>query len=116
MSNIKPGEYISDHWLVNFIINYEKEISEINSIEFKNWKEVDIDELCEKIDEFDKNLNYDTENLLKLLTVYAMGMDKIIDNVVPTKKAKAHTMKVCQPWYNNIVREHKKKQKCIKGR
>ena len=43
VSNIKPGEYISDHCLVDFIINYEKEILEINSIEFKNWKKVDID-------------------------------------------------------------------------
>ena len=44
VSKIKQGEYISDHCMVDFIINYEKEISEINSIEFKNWKKVDIDE------------------------------------------------------------------------
>ena len=36
MRKIKPGEYISDHFLVDFIINYEKEISELKSIEFKN--------------------------------------------------------------------------------
>ena len=36
-------------------------------------------------------------------------MDKIIDNVVPTKKAKLHTRKVCQPWYNNILRDQKTK-------
>ena len=36
VSNIKPGEYISDHCLVDFIINYENKISEINNIEFKN--------------------------------------------------------------------------------
>ena len=105
VSNIKPGEYISDHCLVAFIINYEKEILEINSIEFKNWKKVDMDELCEKIDEFDNDLNYNTENLLEFLTAYTMGMDKIIDNVVPPKKAKVHTRKVCQPWYNNILRD-----------
>ena len=34
VSNIKQGEYILDHCLVDFIINYEKEISDINSIEF----------------------------------------------------------------------------------
>ena len=88
VSNIKPGEYISDHCLVDFIINYEKEILEINSIEFKNLKKVDTDELCEKIDNFDNNLNYDTGNLLEFLTAYTMGMDKVIDNVIPTKKAK----------------------------
>ena len=38
VSNIKPGEYISDHCLVDLIINYEKDILEINNIEFKNWK------------------------------------------------------------------------------
>ena len=58
-----------------------------------------------KIDEFDTNLNYDTEHLLEFLTAYTSGMDKIIDNVVPTKKAKVHTRKVCQPWYNNILRD-----------
>ena len=36
-----------------------------------------------------------------------MGMDKIIDNVVPPKKAKVHTRKVCQLWYNNILRDQK---------
>ena len=65
VSNIKSGEYISDHCLVDFIINYDKEIFDMNSIEFKNWKKVEIDELCEKIDEFD-NFNYDTENLSEL--------------------------------------------------
>ena len=49
VSNIKQGEYISNHCLVDFIINYEKEILEINSTEFKNWKKVDIDEICEKM-------------------------------------------------------------------
>ena len=62
-----------------------------------------------KIDEFDTNFNYDTENLLEFLTAYTRGMDKIIDNVVPTKKAKVHTRKVCQPWYNNILRDQKTK-------
>ena len=38
-----------------------------------------------------------------------MGMDKIINNVAPTKKAKVHTRKVCQPWYNNILRDEKTK-------
>ena len=38
VSSIKPGEYISDHCLVEFIINYEKKISEINSIEFKTGR------------------------------------------------------------------------------
>ena len=38
VSNIKPGEYISDHCLVDFIINYEKEISETKSIEFKTGR------------------------------------------------------------------------------
>ena len=33
---------------------------------------------------------------------------KIIDNVVPTKKAKGHTRKVHQPWYNNILRDQTK--------
>ena len=36
VSDIKQGEYISDHCLVDFIINYEKEMLEIDSIEFKN--------------------------------------------------------------------------------
>ena len=62
-----------------------------------------------KIDEFDNNLNYDTENSLEFLTAYTMGMDKIIDNVVPTKKAKVHTREVCEPWYNNILRDQKTK-------
>ena len=53
-----------------------------------------------KIDEFDNSLNNDTENILEFLTAYTMGMDKIVDNVVPTKKAKVHIRKVCQPWYN----------------
>ena len=35
-----------------------------------------------KIDEFDNNLSYDTENLLEFLTAYTMGMDKIIGNVI----------------------------------
>ena len=86
---------------------WKKEISEINSIEFKNWKKVYINELCEKIDKFDNNLNYDIENLLEFLTAYTMVMDKITDNVVPTKKAKVHTRKVCQPLYNNILRDQK---------
>ena len=62
-----------------------------------------------KIDELDNNLNYDTENLLEFLTASTMGMDKIIDNVVPTKKAKVHTRKLCQPWYNNICKRSKNK-------
>ena len=101
-------------WLTLSSIIYEKEILEINSIEFKNWKKVDIDKLCEKVDEFDTNLNCDTENLLEFLTAYTRGMDKIIDNVVPTKKAKVYTRKVCQTWYNNILRDQK--PKCTKGR
>ena len=84
--------------------------SKINSTEFKNWKKVDIEELCKKkIDEYYNNLNYDTENLLEFLTAYTMGMDKIIDNVVPTKKVNANTRKVCHPWYNNILRDQKTK-------
>ena len=51
-----------------------------------------------KNDEFNNNLNCDTENLLEFLTAYTMGMDKIIDNVVQTKKAKVHTRK-----YVNMV-------------
>ena len=108
VSNIKQGEYISDHCLVDFFINYEEEISEINSREFKNWEKVDIDELCEKNDEFD-NLNHDMENLSEFLTAYTIEMYKIIDNVVPTKMAKLYTRKVCQPWYNNILRDQKTK-------
>ena len=49
------------------------------------------------------------ENLLEFLTSYTMGMDKFIDNMVPTKKAKVHTKKVCQPWYNNILRDQETK-------
>ena len=36
-------------------------------------------------------------------------MDKIIDNVVSTKKTKVHTRKVCQPQYNDILRDQKTK-------
>ena len=49
------------------------------------------------------------ENLLEFLTSYTMGMDKIIDNMVPTKKAKVHTRKVCQQWYDNILTDQKTK-------
>ena len=65
--------------------------------------------LCEKLDEFDNNLNYDTKNLLEFLTAYTMGIVKIIANIIPMKKAKVHTRKVCQPWYNNILRDQKNK-------
>ena len=67
-----------------------------------------------KNNEFDINLNYDAENLLEFLTAYKMGMDKIIDNVVLTKKAKVHTRKVCQPWYNNLLRDQKNKTDLVK--
>ena len=77
VSNIKQGDYISDHCLVDFIINYEKEILETKSIKFKYWKKVDIDELCENIDKKFNNLNYDMENLMKFLSAYTMGIDKI---------------------------------------
>ena len=46
---------------------------------------------------------------MEFLTAYTMGMDKIIDKVVPTNKAKVHTRKVCQPWHNNILRDQKTK-------
>ena len=55
------------------------------------------------------NVNYNMENLLEFLTAYTMRMEKIIDNVIPTKKAKVHNRKVCQPWYNNILRDQKTK-------
>ena len=54
-------------------------------------------------------MNYEIGNLLEFLTAYTMGMDKIIDNVALTKKEKVHTRKVCQPWYNNILRDQKTK-------
>ena len=54
-------------------------------------------------------MNYDTENLWEFLNAYTMEMDKIIDNVVPTKKAEVHTRKVCQTWHNNILRDQKTK-------
>ena len=38
-----------------------------------------------------------------------MGKDKIIDNLVPTKKEIVNTRKVCEPWYNNILRHQKTK-------
>ena len=48
-----------------------------------------------KNDEFYNNLNYDMKNLSEFLTAFTMGMNKIIDNVVPTERAKGKYANHC---------------------
>ena len=43
-----------------------------------------------------------------IILIMTLRIYQNYDNVVPTKKAKVHTWKVCEPWYN-ILRDQKTK-------
>ena len=106
ITNVHPGDFISDHRLITGCINLPKPKIEQKCLTYRKTKDLDMEQLVNSMN-LEEITYSDNNNIDALWELFEDNIKKGLDLHAPEKTTKIRIRKSL-PWYNDALREQKK--------
>ena len=100
----KPGPYLSDHAVVEFLVSFEKEHMVSKHITIRKLKSIDIPSFIDDLQLEDKT---DPNNVDDMVEWFETRVQTALDKHAPVKE-KPITVRCSNPWFTGEIKEQKR--------